>query len=111
MEESKALRKILEGADLIAMVEEMLNKEHYDQLSTTSKSAMRITLRGIRENMLASHDILAARMINRAQAAPEPVRTAAAPQSAESAAEMQRQLLSRKDLRSALERIVENKNP
>jgi hypothetical protein len=59
MENNQALYKLLEAAALVGMVEELSNPANIEKLSPTSLSGVRITLRGIRETILASHAALA----------------------------------------------------
>ena len=69
MEESKALHKLLEIADLVGMVEEMMSPASSERLSPASWSGMRITLRNVRDMVQASHATLAGDLVNRSRAA------------------------------------------
>jgi hypothetical protein len=65
MDQSKALQRLTESADLVGMVEELVRASQGDKLSPATFSGMRITLRNIREAILTSHDVLAGQFISR----------------------------------------------
>ena len=67
MDESRALNKILECADLIAMLEDLSSAASRGALSASGISGIKITLRGIREQLLGSHDILAKTVMTKTQ--------------------------------------------
>ncbi len=77
MEESKALHKLLEIADLVGMVEEMMNPASSERLSSASWSGMRITLRNVRDMVQASHATLSSDFVHRSRAV---VQAASSPQ-------------------------------
>lgn len=58
MDHSAALHKLMEAAALVGMVEELANPGTFERLSPSSLSGLRITLRNIRESIVASHDAL-----------------------------------------------------
>lgn len=58
MDHSAALHKLMEAAALVGMVEELANPGTFERLSPSSLSGLRITLRTIRESIVASHDAL-----------------------------------------------------
>jgi hypothetical protein len=102
MEESKALNRIMEAADLAAMVEEMTSPATLEKLSATSLSGIRITLKNIRELLVASHDVLAADFMTRARsAAPRQ------PGMAERIETATASPIVRRDLRASLEKVIE----
>lgn len=68
MDQSKALQRLTESADLVGMVEELVRASQGDKLSPATFSGMRITLRNIREAILSSHDVLAGQFISRTRA-------------------------------------------
>lgn len=68
MEESKALHRLIEAADLVGMVEDLLNPNTADKLSASAWSGLRITLRNIRESIQTSHSALAADLVQRSRA-------------------------------------------
>ncbi|MCO6429933.1 MAG: hypothetical protein J5J00_03665 [Deltaproteobacteria bacterium] len=80
MEQSQALHKLLESADLIKMVEDLTNAGAYDKLSASGLAGIRITLRSIRENILASHDLLAGNLVQQSRLSMEPRQPAAQPE-------------------------------
>lgn len=79
MEESNALHRLTEAADLIRMVEELTAPSAFEKLSSSSIAGMRITLRNIRETVLSSHDTLAENLVNRSRLAGERAAIPAAP--------------------------------
>lgn len=60
MERNQSLHQILEVADLIAMIEEMVKPGHVEGWSPATWSGLRVTLRNSRAALLSSHDALAA---------------------------------------------------
>ena len=68
MEQSKALQSLLESADLMKMLEDIIASGTIDRLSPSSLSGMRLTLKSVREQVLSSHDSLASEMISRSKA-------------------------------------------
>jgi len=72
MDQSKALHRLMESADLVAMVEDLLNPSMANTLSSASWAGLRITLRSVREQILSSHDTLAGDLVTRAHAAQAP---------------------------------------
>jgi hypothetical protein len=65
MDQSKALQKLTEAADLSGMVEELIRASQSERLSPAAASGMRITLRTIRESILNSHDVFAGELVAR----------------------------------------------
>ena len=121
MDQSNALHKLMEVADLIRMVEELTNPAAYEKLSSGTMSGMRITLRNARETILSSHDVLAGNMVQRAKVNYEaksnqnnevqlldasPVDSASAARSGV-LTDAQRAQLTRRDLRASLEKMVD----
>lgn len=121
MDHSTALNKLLEAADLIGMLEDLTNSSG-GKIGPSSVAGMRITLRGLRDSVLQSHDTLAQEVVGRAQAkmaqqnhAITSVSTTLAPQNIErseispaaSSSDMNRVQFTKKDLRASLERIIE----
>lgn len=137
MDQSTALHRLLEAADLIKMVEDLTAAGTFEKLAPSSLSGVRITLRQVKDNILASHDTLAGGLVARArnqqiesQAANNtatPATTNSAANQAASPAETKSDLTSvksedgkssvladpdrlpirRRDLRSSLEQLVE----
>jgi len=60
MDQTKALIKLLESADLIRMIEDLTNPSLSSQLSASALGGIRVTLRNVREAILISHDALVA---------------------------------------------------
>ena len=121
MDQSTALHKILEAADLVGMLEDLTNSSG-GKIGPSSVAGMRITLRGLRDSLLQSHDALAHEVVGRAQArmaaqnhAVAPVATTLPMQQPESRemtaatsmSDMNRVQFTKKDLRASLERIIE----
>lgn len=71
MDQSNALNRLLEAADLLKMVEDLTSPGGFERLSGSSVSGLRITIRNIRESVLASHDQLAGNFVNKAKVALE----------------------------------------
>lgn len=67
MEQSKALSRLLEAADLVGMLEDLTNPAMQGKLSTASYAGMRHTLHSIREIILSSHDTFAATLVAQAR--------------------------------------------
>ncbi len=116
MEQSKALHKLLETADLIAMLEDLLEPSRLETLSPASWTGMRITLRSLRREIVESHNTLSKDLVGRSQGAQTRLadvskRSAAAGTSerlidTNSAQAAAHQAGDKKDLRSALEKFV-----
>lgn len=120
MDQSKALNRLIEAADLVGMIEDLTDPGRIESLSAASLSGLRITLRGVRDTILSSHGALASDLVSRAKSstmsqisenrqrstqlsqrvAKESMPT---PQKSESSAAPQ---ITRKDLRAALEKAV-----
>lgn len=66
MDETKALNKISESADLIKMLEELLNFDKPEKFSTVLPG-FKITLKNVREAILDGHDTLARSFIAQAR--------------------------------------------
>lgn len=134
MEESKALVRLLETADLVAMVEDLMSPGACERLSASSWSGMRVTLRNVKEMIRTSHAALSESVIQRARAGMQNGASqnggahSAAPKVEENGngdhtrnsvlfknakengatiSEAQRVQMTRRDLRTSLERIVE----
>lgn len=67
MDQSKALQRLTEAADLTAMVEELLKGAQNDKALNTGMPGIRLTLKSIREAILASHDVFAGEMVARSR--------------------------------------------
>lgn len=65
MEQSNALHKLMEAADLVKMLEELTAPGRIERLSSSSLSGLRITLRNIRQSMIESHSTLTAQLVDR----------------------------------------------
>jgi len=69
MDQSKALHRLREAADLVGMIEDLLDPSRTESLSPASWAGMRVTLKGIRESMVESHTVLTRDLVNRARGA------------------------------------------
>jgi len=69
MDQSKALHRIREAADLIAMVEELLDPTKVDALSAASWAGIRATLRNAKDTICDGHAVLTKDFIARARQA------------------------------------------
>jgi hypothetical protein len=110
MDQSKALNQISEAADLIAMLEALLNPANGEGLNASSLAGLRITLRNIRETMLKSHDSLAADLVARARARYESNKATNSEQAAQNSERENAQnaiKMQRRDLRSSIEKVQE----
>ena len=67
MDQSKALHKLLEAADLVGMIEDLTEPNRVQALSPASWTGMRITLRSIRDAIMESHNTLAKDLVERAR--------------------------------------------
>jgi hypothetical protein len=65
MDQSKALQKLTEAADLVGMIEDLVRTSQSERLSGATVAGMRITLRNIREAVLSSHDVFAGDLVSR----------------------------------------------
>lgn len=118
MDQTKALNAILESADLISMLEELANASARGGM--TSIAGLRITLRNIREQLLASHDCLAPVVLSRETQNAEAAQRVVAPQNQTIITQRPGEVISRngnsgenqpftrKDLRATIERVLEN---
>jgi hypothetical protein len=112
--QSQALHNIAEAADLIRMIEDLTNPTNLENLSSSSWSGMRITLRQVRESIMSSHGVLANDLISRSKATTgAQAQQATATQSSSSVAPAaaaktsSNPAYSRQDLKSSLERYIE----
>lgn len=108
MEQSKALQRLIESADLLKMLEDIIGTGAIDRLSPASLSGMRLTLKGVRESVLSSHDALASDMIARTQ-----VKTATDGNTNSRSIEVERSEdntevgFTRRDLRATIDKVRE----
>lgn len=129
MEESKALHVLLESSDLLGMVEELLLARERGQVSQAASSGMRLTIRNVREMIVASQIALSSNIAARrraesaaAEEAPasqefsnlprspivRPMRAESAnPNTTSATPDSNRLQMTRKDLRASLEKIIE----
>jgi hypothetical protein len=56
MDQTKALVKLIESADLIRMLEDLTNPNLTGQLSPAALSGVRVTLRNVRESIVNCHE-------------------------------------------------------
>lgn len=118
MDQNQTLRKLLEAADLAKMVEELVAPGHLERLSPAGLSGIRVTLRALRETMIACHDVVATEQGSRARVRIETPtlpesEIASASQSTETPAIVRspngidQPRMVRKDLRSTLGQMIE----
>lgn len=125
MEESKALNKLIEAADLVGMVEELLSPTSTERLSASAWSGIRITIRNIKDTIESSHSALAQDLVQRSRAAvgspaASPINETAHPASDNGtkitnpvnfqlspSSEAPRIQMTRKDLKASLEKFIE----
>lgn len=134
MDQHKALNALLESADLISMLEELANASSKNGFTTASIAGLRITLRNVREQILNSHDELAQTIIARAKSAEAITAPNRANQNLQSSTIAQQRetlivggragemnvasrssansnessVIQRKDLRAAIEKVMDN---
>lgn len=106
MEQTKALQGLMESADLVKMLEDIIGVGAIDRLSPASLSGMRITLKGVRETILTSHDALASDMIKRSQVVGTNANQGGAVEKEISSASGEAGF-ARRDLRSTIDRVRE----
>ena len=120
MDESKALKKLMDAVDLISMLEELTTPGTVERLNGGSLSGLRLTLRSIRESVLSGHDVLAGEFVERSKASasfrevpmslPVAASSSNPPVAAPSvSAERSNGPIVRKDLRTSLERFAEQR--
>ena len=116
MDQSKALQRLTEAADLVGMIEELLRVSQSEKLSGSAVSGMRTTLRNARESILASHDLFAGDLVARTRGRAEATVIAAGEKSStatgESAAngtlsDPSKLGMRRRDLRTSIEQMTE----
>ncbi|MBN8550355.1 MAG: hypothetical protein J0M12_13655 [Deltaproteobacteria bacterium] len=100
MEQSKALTRLLEAADLTGMLEDLAQSATTGKLTPASLAGMRITLHNIREAILSSHDTLASSLVSRARAQSEREGDLSTPPA---------RPMPARDLRTSLEKFVDSK--
>lgn len=98
--ETNSLKNLLDTADLIAMLEELITNSS-GRLSASALSGMKISLRTAKESILQSHDSLAQGFVKQTSTN---IPTAAAQAPATAQAPFQR-----KDLRASLEQMIEKR--
>ena len=103
MEQSKALSRMLEAADLVTMLEDLTAAASGSKLSPASMSGMRLTLRNIREAILASHDTFASSLVSLSRVATENMQS----DEQESDTDSTQAIIKRKDLRASLEKFID----
>jgi len=109
MEQTKALMRLLEAAELLGMVEE-LSSHPREPMSPAVRAGIRVTLKHIRDTVLSSHDALAAELVARASGRGGGLRE---PSATGDGAEIkggspnERPQFARRDLRSAIEKFIE----
>ena len=120
MDRSRALNTLAEAADLARMLEELMAPNQVEKLATTL-GGMRVSIRSLREMIANSHDALAREFINQARSrvgAEEAQRSQATQRKPEAESMVARTSTAptamtspegsaRRDLRSAIDRIVE----
>jgi len=109
MDQSKALNTLLEAVDLVGMIEDLTDPARSETLSPSIRSGMRITLRNVREAIIASHKIFAAELVNRSRASAGNTNAGQnLPQdSAPASANAGQAQFTRRSLKANLERVVE----
>lgn len=128
MEESKALQKLIEAADLVGMVEDLLSPASSERLSASAWSGLRITLRNVKDTIQGAHSKLAADLVQRSRSAiasgngagipagtqeslpsEAAARTESRPVNFQisTAADAPRIQMTRKDLKASLEKFIE----
>ena len=117
MDQSTALHKLLEAADLAKMVEEIMAPGSLERLSPAALAGARATLRNLRETMLSCHDLMAGDLVARARSRyesgvagePQPVGTirSESPAIVRPPITQEQPRMIKKDLRTTLSQMVE----
>ena len=114
MDQSKALQKLTEAADLVGMVEDLVRTSQSERISAATTSGMRITLRNIREAILTSHDVFAGELVTRTRGRSEAAvisqadsQLAAPSVDGSALADPNRLGMRRQSLRSSIEKLAE----
>jgi len=111
MEESRALAKLLDAADLISMIEDLAQSSNMARVSEGSLAGLRLTLRSIRENILSGHGTLSeeflARKCTPGSVRNEPPQAVMAPKESGTVGAGSSPPMTRRDLRTSLEKLVE----
>ncbi len=121
MDQSQALHKLLETADLIGMLEDLIRAERLQELSPASWAGMRITLNTMRDSILSSHAELSRGLVKSARRDDEKSGLTVSRMKARDERRRDAEMISEteiasiasesngesKDLKSALERFVE----
>ncbi|MBX7145405.1 MAG: hypothetical protein K1X79_13225 [Oligoflexia bacterium] len=116
MEQSKALSRLLDAADLLAMLEDLTAGPTSSRMSPSVMSGLRLTIRNAREVILSSHDTLASTLVSKARGNVELSKdqetTKRADVESQSPLTARAQgesptIMKRNDLRASLERIIE----
>ncbi|NLF25577.1 MAG: hypothetical protein GX589_07990 [Deltaproteobacteria bacterium] len=102
MEQSKALQALMEAGDLVKMLEEITSPAVLSSITAASMAGVRVTLKNVRESILASHDVLASQVIQRAK-----VQLESNPRTSVHSLKEDVPLTRRRDLRDSIEKIVE----
>ncbi len=127
MDQTKALHQLIEAADLVSMLETLTAPGMIEKMAASNSwSGLRITLRNVRDAILASHDGLAEQVVALARAGFESAATPAQvttivtadPETSKPAAAVRANAMpqqnganpmkiERRDLRTQLERFIE----
>ena len=102
MEQSKALQALMEAGDVVKMLEEITTPAVLSSISAASMAGVRVTLKNLRESILASHDALAGQVIQRAKVQLESNLSTSIHSLKDNAPPIRR-----RDLRASIEKIVE----
>lgn len=105
MEQSKALQHLIESADLLKMLEDIIGTGAIDRLTPSSLSGMRLTLKGVREQVLTSHDALASDMISRSKKAASVQNTSNKVEMETASTQTAETSFTRRDLRATIEQV------
>ena len=114
MEESKALSRLGEAADLLILLEDILNPSSMERLSPSAWSGLRLTLKNARSMLQESQTSLSKDFVARARGNSTGFEQSAKPQThiseiTQTDPEQAKALITRRDLKASLEKFIESR--
>lgn len=114
MEESKALSRLGEAADLLMLLEDILNPNSMERLSPSAWSGLRLTLKNARSMLQESQTSLSKDFVARARGGNASFEQAIKPQAQMSDTiiadtDQSKALITRRDLKASLEKFIESR--
>jgi hypothetical protein len=116
MEESKSLARLGEAADLLILLEDILNPSSIERLSPSAWSGLRLTLKNARSMLQESQTSLSKDFVARARngvvqvsQAIKEIPVQEQDQSIPLSADSAKALITRRDLKASLEKFIESR--